>query len=369
MQIINDIKLDFDDVLIRPKRSKTVSRSKVSLNRSYQFLNSVAEWEGFPIIAANMDCVGTMAMAEALAKHNAMTCLHKHYEVSDLAKFYCSSNKVAERTFYTLGIKNKDFEKLGAVLNWKEWHTTINHYCCDVANGYTDHFVNCVKRLRDLVGEQAIIMAGNVCTPEMVQELLISGGADIVKCGIGPGSVCSTRIKTGIGYPQLSAICECSEAAHGMGGHVCADGGCKTPGDVVKAFAAGADFVMLGGMLAGADECEGEWEYDTMILHPDDQKCLELEVPVLKKKKSLKFYGMSSKEAQEKYNGGLKDYRAAEGKCVEVPYKGSALDIVQEIQGGLRSACAYVGTDKLKNLSKCATFIRCNRTHNRVFED
>jgi GMP reductase len=187
-------------------------------------------------------------------------------------------------------------------------------------------------------------MAGNVATPEMVQELLIQGRADIVKVGIGPGSVCTTRKMTGVGYPQLSAIIECADAAHGNKGHICADGGCRSPGDVAKAFGGGADFVMLGGMLAGTDECEGEWVIS------DGRKV------------AMRFYGMSSQEAQEKHLGGVKEYCAAEGKSVEVQYKGAVSDVLREVLGGLRSACAYVGADRLKDLPKCCTFVRCTRT-------
>jgi GMP reductase len=358
MRIINEVKLDFCDVLIQPKRSKTVSRSKVDLNKKYKFLNACIGWNGVPIIASNMDSTGTFAMAYALAKHHMATCLHKHYENYKLEDYFCEEamrnhgEDVDYRrqfsAFYTLGITKEDFEKLDEV---KE-KSIIKLYCLDVANGYSDYFVEKVRELREKVGKEAVIMAGNVCTPEMVQELLLVGKADIVKIGIGPGSVCTTRITTGVGYPQLSAIIECADAAHGCGGHICADGGCVDSGDIVKAFAAGADFVMLGGMLSGTDECDGEWTYWE---HEPAQK------------KAFKFYGMSSKQANEKYSGGLKQYRAAEGKSEYIPYKGPVDKVIQEITGGLRSACAYVGTDKLKDLSKCTTFVRVNRTHNNCY--
>ena len=218
----------------------------------------------------------------------------------------------------------------------------------DVANGYQESFVEHVKRMREKF-PNTILACGNVVTPEMTQELILNG-ADIVKIGIGSGSVCHTRIKTGVGYPQLSAIMECMDAAHGLGGHICSDGGCKTPADVAKAFAAGADFAMIGGMLSSTEECSGDWIYDKKG-----------------NKLSLKFYGMSSKEAMKKYNGGIADYKATEGKCVTVPYKGKVDGVIKEILGGLRSACSYVGTGKLKDLSKCTTFIRVNRTHNILF--
>jgi len=414
MQIINDVKLDFSDVLIRPKRSKTVSRSRVDLTREYQFLNcdnpseELPTWEGVPIVAANMDSVGTFRMAESLSKHGMMTCLHKHYSIEQLIAFYSRSDQVcsklmhseppggpdyeigpegvpeediefakecyrayvADHTFYTMGIKEDDLMKLKKVIGIQNSElfqipgakTKIRHVCMDVANGYQDYFVDCVRRLRDEVGEDVVIMAGNVATPEMVQELLITGAADIVKVGIGPGSVCTTRTTTGVGFPQLSAVIECADAAHGCDGHICADGGCVTPGDVCKAFGAGADFVMLGGMLSGTDECDGEWTY-----WEDYGSCSGTTESGERKKKAFVFYGMSSKEAQLKHDGEFKRYRAAEGKKTFIPYKGPVDRVIQEVLGGLRSACAYVGTDDLKNLSKCTTFVRVNRTHNRTY--
>ncbi len=338
MRVDNDPKLDFDDVLIRPKRSEAPSRSTIRLDREYKFLNSGSTWEGIPIIAANMDTVGTMAMAQALGPP-MLTCLHKHYPEEALIAFF--QNEIhCQHAFFTLGIKDEEFEKLRRV---KE-KSPLRLVCVDVANGYTMFFVDRVKWIREHFPDLTI-MAVNVATPEMVQELLISGAADIVKIGIGSGSVCTTRIKTGVGYPQLSAIIECADAAHGLRGQVCADGGCRTPGDVVKAFAAGADFVLLGGMLAGHEDCEGEWAEDNG------------------ERKGLKFYGMASQSALDKYAGGRKDYRACEGTEVLVPYRGAVKETLQEITGGLRSACAYVGATRLKDLSKCTTFVLCQKPH------
>ena len=290
-----------------------------------------------------MDTVGTMAMARACGPE-LMTCLHKYYSDSQLVEFF-SSDPVRASVFFTVGIKDDDFEKLARIRKKAD----IRFVCVDAANGYSKFFVDRVKRIRDTF-PSLTIMAGNVATPDMVQELLISGAADIVKIGVGSGSVCTTRIKAAVGYPQLSAIIECADAAHGLRGHVCADGGCRTPGDVVKAFAAGADFVMLGGMLAGHDECEGDW------------------IEERGHRVGLKFYGMSSRTAIDKYAGGRRDYRACEGKEVVVPHMGPVSETVQEITGGIRSACAYVGAARLKDLSKCTTFVLCRRTHNTVFE-
>lgn len=350
MKVVNDTKLDFDDVLIRPKRSQAGSRKHVDLNRTYAFKNNPGLWEGIPIIASNMDSVGTMAMAKALAEQTMGTCLHKHYSVEELVDFYAQSKTI--NVFYTIGIKAYEFDKLETVQKkLLPTHDEVLSICIDAANGYTEYFVQRVREIRKKY-PVTTIMAGNVATPEMVQELLLEG-ADIIKIGIGPGSVCRTRHVTGVGYPQLSAVIECADAAHGLGGLICADGGCKTPGDVVKAFGAGADFVMLGGMLAAHEECEGQWE----VYKGDKARGRR------SNKKSFQFYGMSSREAMEKHNGGLGDYRAAEGKCIEIEYKGPVRDTLQEITGGLRSACTYVGADRLKDFSKCCTFIQVNRTH------
>ena len=343
MRIDNDPKLDFDDVLIRPKRSEAPSRSDVGLEREYRFLNSQRTYRGIPLVASNMDTIGTLEMARALGPQ-LLTCLHKHYPESQLASFLQEGNH-RENVFVTMGIRDEDFDRFTRLASQAE----VRYLCVDAANGYTKFFVDRVKRVRDTF-PVLTIMAGNVATPEMVQELLISGAADIVKIGIGPGSVCATRTTTGVGYPQLSAIIECADAAHGLRGHVCADGGCRVPGDVVKAFAAGADFVMLGGMLAGHDECAGDW------IERDGQRV------------GMSFYGMASRKAMERYAGGVKDYRACEGKEVAVPYRGPVKDTVREILGGIRSACAYVGAGELKDLCKCTTFVLCRRTHNTIFE-
>ncbi|QDU92991.1 GMP reductase [Lignipirellula cremea] len=342
MRIDPDPKYDFDDVLIRPKRSEAPSRSAIILEREHRFLNSGTTWRGVPIVASNMDTVGSLTMAQALAP-GMLTCLHKYYPAERLVEFF-QNDPAAASVFYTLGLSDDEFDRMVAVHR----QVPLRLICVDAANGYTKYFVDRVKRIRQAVG-QATIMAGNVATPEMVQELLISGAADIVKIGIGSGSVCTTRLKAAVGYPQLSAIIECADAAHGLRGHVCADGGCRMAGDVVKAFAAGADFVMLGSMLAGHDECEGEW------VEENGQRV------------GMKFYGMSSRVALDKYAGGRKDYRACEGKEVVVPSKGPVSETLQDITGGIRSACAYVGAASLKDLSKCTTFVLCNRTHNTVY--
>ena len=342
MRIENDVKLDYSNVLIRPKRSTLGSRKEVDLNRSFIFRNSINEYTGIPIMAANMDGVGTFEVALTLAKNDIFTCLAKSHHAEDIIEFFKPYDpQRSENVAMSIGITDLDAEKFEAV--YAQLGTILKYVCIDVANGYSERFSNFVRKFRKQYPYITII-AGNVVTGEMTEELILNG-ADIVKVGIGPGSVCTTRIQTGVGYPQLSAVIECADAAHGLGGHIIADGGCTTPGDVAKAFAAGADFVMLGGMLAGHDEGGGD---------------------VINGK--VTFYGMSSKAANDKHFGGLKEYRSSEGREVSIDYKGDINTTMQNILGGLRSACTYAGAQKLKQLSKCTTFIRCNDTHNRIYE-
>ena len=366
MKIVNDTKLDFDDVLLVPQRSRAASRVSVLVDRKFSFYHSIQNWNGTPIMIANMDTTGTFDMANSLCtKFQNIVCLHKHYTLEQ----YVHGLKDLKNYWYTMGIKDEDLLKL------EQLAETIGHIpniCIDVANGYTDDFVNFCRKVRNRFGNWPIIMAGNICTPEMVQELILHGGVDIVKVGIGPGSACTTRLKTGVGYPQLSAISECSHAAHGLtnkdgiGGLICADGGCRIPSDIVKAFAANADFVMLGGMFAGAEECEGEWKYE-YLTKPSGSggqfwQSVRPGYDTDTRKVSLTFYGMSSHKAQEKY-GGIKNYRSSEGRVKTVECKGKAENIMLDILGGIRSACAYVGASSLKDLPKCAEFIKVNRVH------
>jgi GMP reductase len=342
MRIEQTIRLDFKDVLIRPKRSTLRSRSDVDLVREYKFPHHNGTWKGVPIIAANMDHTGTFDMAKVLAKHQLLTAIDKFQTTAEWEKLSIEHPDVLPYCFVSSGTRDDDFEQLKANVN----KTNANLICLDVANGYSQHFVTFVRRTRAEFPDK-IIMAGNVVTGEMTEELILSG-TDIVKVGIGPGSVCTTRKKTGVGYPQLSAVIECADAAHGLKGLVCADGGCVVPGDVSKAFAAGADFVMLGGMFAGHDECSGE------IIEENG-------------KRLKRFYGMSSKEAMQKYRGGVAGYRASEGKSVNVPYCGPVEATVQDILGGIRSTCTYVGARRLKELSKCTTFIRVTQQVNDIY--
>jgi len=344
MRIEYDIKLGFKDVMFCPKRSTLKSRSQVKLERTFKLLHNKSDWSGVPIMAANMDTVGTFEMALALQNHKMFTAIHKHYTLQQWSDFLAKApagieNHIAVST----GTSNTDYEKLSRII---AENPQLRFICIDVANGYSEHFVAFVKQVRRKFTDKVII-AGNVVTGEMVEELLLAG-ADIIKVGIGPGSVCTTRVKTGVGYPQLSAIIECADAAHGLGGLIISDGGCTTPGDVAKAFGAGADFVMLGGMLAGHDESGGE------LIEKNGEKV-------------KMFYGMSSATAMKKHAGGVAEYRASEGKTVTVPYRGKVDETVLDILGGVRSTCTYVGASQLKELSKRTTFIRVAEQENQVY--
>jgi len=345
-RIDNEIKLDFKDVLIRPKRSTLRSRADVDLSRQYTFRNAKKRFpdDMVPILAANMDSVGTFEMAIQLSQMKVITCITKHYSYEQWVAFASERPEVIPYICYTSGMNEEDERKMAAVIKAVP---AINAICLDVANGYSEHFTKHVKEVRELYPEH-IIMAGNVVTGEMIEQLLLDG-ADIIKVGIGPGSVCTTRKKTGVGYPQVSAVLECADAAHGLKGHIVSDGGCTCPGDIAKAFGAGADFVMLGGMLAGHNESGGE------LIERDG-------------KQYKAFYGMSSDTAMKKHAGGVAEYRASEGKTVEIPYRGPVKHTILDILGGIRSACTYVGAAKLKELPKRTTFIRVTQQLNEVFK-
>jgi len=344
MRIENGLKLGFEDVLIRPKRSTLKSRKDVSIERTFTFRNSRNTWTGVPIMVANMDTTGTFEMAKTLTKYKIITCLHKHYTTQEWITFLDTYKGTVEYMALSIGIREEDEHKLAYILSIKPEFKFI---CIDVANGYTESFVKFVKEIRKKYPDK-IIIAGNVVTGEMVEELILNG-ADIVKIGIGPGSVCTTRLKTGVGYPQLSAVNECSDSAHGLKGHVISDGGCVHSGDFAKAFGGGADFVMSGGIFAGHDESAGEIVEKNGI-------------------KTKIFYGMSSSHAMMKHGNTVKNYRASEGKIVHVPYKGPVENTVQDILGGLRSTCTYVGASSLKELPKRTTFIRTNKQVNNCYK-
>lgn len=381
MRINTTVKYDFDDLLIEPKWSESPSRN-IPLLRSYRFKYSPHDYVGCPLISSNMDTTGTLRMADSLNKLQCSVALHKFYDPKEVTGYL-------KHNWFTIGIKEIDELRLHKLL------VAPKYICIDVANGYTQDFVSFVRKIRDSFPE-AVIMAGNVATPEMCQALILNGCADIVKVGIGPGSVCTTRLITGVGYPQASAIAECADIAHGLKAHICADGGCKNPGDVAKAFGLGADFVMIGGLLAGTDECDGQWQYENesgekywfndedsakwhegfkpFSMFPTDYRTVvtfkkELDGIIIKEptKKALAFHGMSSEEAHELHYGPMQDYKTAEGVEIVVPYKGPAEAVIKKIMGGIRSACAYVGATTFKDFSKCCTFNAVSRPKEYLF--
>ena len=338
MRIENDIKLDFNDVLLKPKRSTLSSRNDVEINRTFKFTKNKI----VPIIASNMDIIGTIEMSKVMKEYNMLCSLHKFYNINVIIDHFNNESN-SDYTIYSLGITDNDFNKFEKINN----KTNIKWVMIDVANGYTENFLYKVKKFRNDYPDK-ILIAGNVCTGEITETLVLEG-IDVVKVGIGSGGVCTTRLVAGVGQPQLSSVIECADAAHGLNGHIISDGGCQVPGDIAKAFGGGADFVMIGSMLAGVIEGGGN------IIEKEGKQFVE-------------FYGMSSKKANDKYFDGLKDYRAPEGKEILVEYKGPAKDVIQKIIGGLRSSCTYIGAKRIKDIPKCTTFLRIKNTHNKIFE-
>ncbi len=345
MKIKDDIKLDFSDVLIEPQRSELRSRKEVNLEREIKFPYSKRIWKGVPIISANMDTTGTFEIAIEFNKYKMLTAIHKHYTIEEWQKFVTEYSDVIPNVMVSTGTSDSDFEKLEKILNLN--YEAFNFICIDIANGYSSHLIDFCKKVREQFKDK-IIVAGNVVTGNMTESLILEAKVDIVKVGIGPGSVCTTRKMTGVGYPQLSAVAECANSAHGLNAHIISDGGCTCAGDVSKAFGGGADFVMLGGMLAGHIQSGGQ------LITKDG-------------KQYKRFYGMSSQEAMVKHSGGVAEYRASEGKSVDVPFRGDINNTISEILGGVRSTCTYVGARNLKDLPKRTTFIRVNNQINNIF--
>ena len=343
-KIENGEKLDFNNVLIRPKRSTICSRSKVNLNREFKFRNcKLLKWKGVPIISANMDTTGTFGVYECLKDHSIITALHKFYTPQDFIEYTQTKPLDPEMFMVSTGISVNDFTKLCDIMRVVE----CNWICIDIANGYIDSFLDFCQRVRKEFPYK-IIVAGNVVTRELVEQLILDGGVDIVKVGIGPGSACTTRLKTGVGMPQLSAVMECADAAHGVNGHIISDGGITCPGDMAKAFGAGADFVMMGGQFAGHDQNPGD------IIELDG-------------KKYKQFYGMSSEVAQQTHYGKMETYRSSEGRVLKIPYKGDLNNTVLDFLGGIRSTCTYINANSIKQMPKCTTFMRVTQQLNNVF--
>jgi GMP reductase len=341
MKILDDVKLDFTDVLILPKRSQYSSRSEVSLERTFKFKYSPRTWKGVPIMVSNMDTTGTIEMALEMQKYKVLTCLHKYYTVDDLMKHKLDLEYFAVST----GIGETDLDNLEEIMH----NIDVKFICIDVANGYMSKFIEGCRYIREKYPDK-ILIAGNVCTSEGVLELVMEGKVDIVKVGIGSGSCCTTRKQTGIGMPQLSAVIECADTAHGLDAHIISDGGLQVVGDFSKAYGAGADFVMSGSMFAGHNECSGE-----LIRDHGTEKFYKV------------FYGMSSDTAMNKYSGGVAKYRSSEGKTVRIEHRGPVEDTILNIQGGIRSTMTYIGAKKIKDIPKCTTFVRVNRQLNNIY--
>ena len=336
---------DFNNVLIRPKRTIIYSRSAVDLEREMTFLYSPLRWKGVPIISANMDTTGTFSVYEELSKHKIITCFSKFYNLVSYENYLLNHELDPNFFMISTGIYNmseySDFlENITKIVNL----TKAKFICVDVANGYMQKVVEFCSKLRNDFKDK-IIIAGNVATREMTEELIINGKVDGVKIGIGPGSACLTRLKTGVGVPQLSAIIECADAAHGCGGFIIGDGGITCPGDMSKAFGAGADFVMCGSVFAGHNENPGE-----IIVENNEKYKL--------------FYGMSSDHAQKKHYGKMAKYRSSEGRVVKIKYKGPLEKTILDYLGGIRSTCAYINAHKIKHMPKCVTFIVVNQQLN-----
>lgn len=340
MKIEEETKLDFGDVLIRPKRTVLNSRSEVNLERTITFPVSKQTWTGVPIIAANMDTIGTHDVYKVLSEHKILTAMHKFHTVDD----YVSMDLDPEYFMVSCGIGNTDYSRLCSILD----RVNVKFVCIDVANGYMDNLVSFCEKVRSTYPDK-IIIAGNVVTREVTEELILRGKVDVVKVGIGPGSACLTRTKTGVGMPQLSAIMECADAAHGVNGFIVGDGGITCPGDLAKAFGGGADFVMMGGQFSGHDENPGE------LIEEANGNKYKL------------FYGMSSDTAMKTHYGRMDKYRSSEGRTVRIKYKGKLEDTLLDILGGIRSACTYINAKYIKNIPKCCTFVRVNRQLNTIY--
>ena len=345
MRINYDAKLNFEDVLLQPKRSTLSSRKDVDTTRNFTFRNSGRQMNFIPIFASNMDGVGTFSMAKEMQKHKMMTVITKTTNIEEWRK--AVGNGVRLQSVSVCTGTNIMWDK--DAQDWKTMQDVLKSFpdikmiTVDVANAYHQNMVDFIKKVRDDYPDKVII-AGNVVTPEMTEELIING-ADVVKIGIGPGSVCTTRTMTGVGVPQFSAILDCADAANGVDGHIMADGGCVYPGDIAKAFGGGAHMVMIGGMLAGHDESEQE---------------------VVDGK--IEFYGMSSDRAREKHGKRKDGYRGNEGRLISLPHRGPVAPTLEDILGGIRSTCTYIGARRLKDMPKCASFVTTNNVINRVYE-
>jgi len=384
--IVEEVQLDYCDVMIKPKRSTLNSRSEPDIYRQYRFKypNSFLYEQntiyGNGLMVANMATTGTFAMAEVMAKNLMFTCLHKHYSFEELKEFLEKHKNVIvderydgndlmflDYVFVSTGIKDGDYEKICKILDLG----LCKNLCIDIANGYIPKLLDFVKKIRKQY-PRLVIMVGNVVTGDMVQDLILNG-ADIVKIGIGPGANCTTRKQTGVGRSQLSAIIECAEAAHAVDGMICADGGITCVGDINKAYGAGADFVMVGSMVAGSNEADGDvitkcYRTNEYSISEETNEFGDVisqhDKPQYTMPQYKLAYGMSSKYAQDKHWNGMAKYRASEGIVTLKPYSGPVQNTIDEYLGGLRSCMTYISARRLKDIPKCTTFYRVNRILN-----
>ena len=368
MQIIDSVQLDFSDVLIKPRRSSIDSRSKVDITRNYKFKWCPYTIKGTGIMQANMGTIGNFDVSKKMLDNGLFACLHKYHNVEDLIEFYTDlidrGDDTWMRCLLAIGLRDNGIEKLRTLNEKLGVQVGIKF---DVPNGYIPQVKEKVINLRKEFPDM-FIMVGNVVTGDITEDLILSG-ADCVAVGIGPGGQCLTREQTGCGRPQLSAIIECADAAHQVGGMVCGDGGITCPGDLGKAFGAGADFIMIGSMFAGTLEADGDiiskWIFNGEYEPAADGSGFE---PHLELKEFKQFYGMSSTLAQEKFGNGKPKYRASEGRVTIVPYVGSIDGVIEELLGGLRSTMTFLGAWKLKNIPKQCTFYKVHNQLNRTYE-
>lgn len=364
MQIVDSVQLDFSDVLIKPRRSSIDSRSKVNITRDYKFKWCPNVITGTGIMQSNMGTIGNFEVSRKMLGNGLFACLHKHHDIDKLLSFYKElvdkGNDIWRRCLLSIGLRDDGIGKLRILNNELGIQVGIKF---DVPNGYIPQVKERVIELRKEFPKM-FIMVGNVVTGDITEDLILSG-ADCVSVGIGGGSACRTREKTGCGRPQLSTVIECADAAHQVGGMICSDGGITCPGDICKAFGAGADFIMIGGLFAGTDEAEGEIITKHIITNEYD---MVHDCPCLEEKRFKQFYGMSSTLAQEKFQGGMKNYRASEGVVIEVPYSGSMDSILEDMLGSIRSMMTYIGAKNLKNIPKQCVFYKVNNQRNHIFD-
>lgn len=336
-----ELALDFSDVLIKPRYSHICSRKQVILEREITFLHSSKTLKNIPIMCANMDTIVNFEVFKVLSSHNLFTTFHKFISVEKYVENKELLEKYPDNYAISIGMNDKDIHKLQEINKFLNFKTI----CIDIANGYLSQFVDFCLKIRNNFPDK-IIMAGNVVCKDMTKLLLTRGKVDIVKVGIGGGSACTTRVKTGVGVPQLSAVIECANEAHQLGGHIISDGGITCPGDLGKAFGAGADFVMVGGQFAGHQQSPGE------VIEEDG-------------KKFKLFYGMSSSHAMKKNYGSVNSYRTSEGRSLKIKYKGDLNDTISDFLGGLRSLCTYNNSGKLEHLIGNVNFVRVHNQFNK----